>query len=953
MANVRYRSTYYNTTGTGVTWTLEILDTESVAQVINFQSTVPNDSFEGLTADLKPGVYPASLKFGMYLRSTPKVIQGVTYGPTIGILTDIATSAEGRFLARLQYNGVVHFVGPIIWDQSSYTDEDIPLLQVTAVDGMNRWQTTDYVSEVGQLVYYSTSLTDNIYDTVPLTYDGPIIGGAFTLIEYTADGEDLTNAGATCRKIATFVHREIYSINSPGAGWVSQGQGKWAKAVPYTNEQFVEIITNPNTKRYHFTRDIDDEKHRNVSEIFYKAMVETNMAGEYISPAVMYDVGFEWREHSMPPTGDPTGLMRVHEEPFIGGTIHDAVMYCCRQFNMRVYYSKGRYHFEQISLRDDPTFTRYTYQSDGTYIGTETASLDLNFASLDIEPGTGGLYKFLAPFRSVEAKITLDSANFLDGVNWKDGQFGTRYLGRITKGSGVQKMFVTINAIITSTFDPAKLALYPQSFLNTVCPHRVAVIYSIRINNINTATTYWLEQGTTALTTTGTWEITEKEITPFAHPLGGPARRFTAIDYGQTINRRHQILAETLPGSADDMFDVHISFRTVISFDSAAGATFWLDINTGKFWNVANTSDNLMKFYSVADYADWTNWEESEVNRELVYVAENDVDNSIKVKTELQWADTTQHNKSIEIYNGTDWQKSTEWSINGTGTPVAILELLVNEIMSLRTLPRKLYSGSFLSTLPNAESRFQRGTSFYLPLSCSKDTDVDTFSGEFLEIARTTPPAVEVIGSPIAGEPLPGIGGFDNPDPPIVALYFETNEIITAASTLTEVDIINTLLVYVPAGETVSIVDQTNGNTENVTLTADINPSDTVMYFESNTFTNGYPDGSLIVLQDGGVTIGSGGAKYRYDNRLYNGSTHTVPVAVLALTALNGLSNQHLNNKVWVWRNGQKLIGIDYTTIGLVGGIYWWYDSGTNQINVHADFEYVDEYLGIDIDLNR
>lgn len=39
-ANVRYRSIFYNTTNTGsgdVTWTIEILDTEAVAQVHNFK----------------------------------------------------------------------------------------------------------------------------------------------------------------------------------------------------------------------------------------------------------------------------------------------------------------------------------------------------------------------------------------------------------------------------------------------------------------------------------------------------------------------------------------------------------------------------------------------------------------------------------------------------------------------------------------------------------------------------------------------------------------------------------------------------------------------------------------------------------------------------------------------------------------------------------------------------
>ena len=943
-ANVRYRGTYYNTTGTLYTHLIEILDTEAVAGITNVEVTQPNESFEGLTQDLKPGIYPASLTFGMYMRSSPKVKSGKTYGASIGILDDIADSAEGRFLVRHTINGTVVFVGPMIYDQCSYTDESIPLLNVTAVDGMNRWQTTDYVSEVGQLVYYTVEDVITTYDNSTLLYDGPITGVTMTVVEHTVDK---TYSNAWTVK-TTFVHREIFSINSPGTGWVFQGEGKWAKIVSGTNA----VTTDNGPVSYKYTLDIDDEVHRTVLEYFTRAITETNMAGEYASPTVMFDTAIEWREHSMD-TGDPANLMRVPETQILGKNWHDVIMELCRLLNLRVYYSKGRYHFEQISLRDADGFTRYTYESDGTLVGTETPTLDLDFSALNIDPGEGGLYRFLAPFRSVEASIKLDGSNLLDGVNWKDGEYGERYLGRIKKGAGVQKMHVVLNSANTSTFDPSVLLLYPQSFINIICLHSVSNIYAVRITNITTATTYWLEPATTGHATTGTWDTSDHDITPSGNVFGGPNRRYTTSDYGHTLDRTIQILAEDLPGTAGDMFDIHVSFRTKAEFTNAVGAVLWTTVHAGKFWTVGNTYQNVLKFYSEASYANLTNWVESEANAELVYTCDNDVDNSIKVKTELVWADTSQHDKSIEIYDGTNWIQSSEWSIGGIGTAMAILELLATEIMSFRTLPRRLYSGSFLSSLPHSENRFLRGTTYYLPLSCSKNTDLDSFDGEFLEVAKTTPPAIDIISNPIAGEPLPGVTGADPPEDYDAGLYFETNEAITAASTLTEVDIVNTLGAYVAAGETVSIVHPTSGVSENVVLTQDIDPADTVMYFESNVMANSYPDASYIVLVDGGVTITGGGSKYKYDNRLYNGATHTVPVAVLDLTPLDGLSVQHINNKVKVWRNGQQLYGMDYTAAAVASPTLWWYDSGTNQITVHADFEYVDEYLGIDIDLNR
>jgi hypothetical protein len=952
-ANVRYSSTYYNTpggvSGTTITRRVEILDTEAVASVTQFQGTKPELSFEGLTVDLKPGIYPTSLSFGMYLRSTPKIINGVSWGTTYGILADIAEAAEGRFFAALYDDDVLQFIGPIIYDQCTWSDEEIPLLQITAVDGMARWSSEDYVSQVGQLVYYSMiDSTDAGYDNSPLLYDGPIVGvSPMTVLEHTVE-RHVVGSFTYWTQVTTFVHREIYSINSPGTGWVDQGQGLWAKSVPYTNE--VEEETAPVS--YHLTRDIDDEKHRTVAEIFQRAIQQTKMTGEY--SGIMYDVAMEWREHSMD-TGDPTTLMRLHEEPFLGSSWNDVVQEVLKLLNMRVYYARGRYHFEQISIRDSTTFTRYVYNADGTSGGAdETASLDIDFSTLEIEPYTGGSNKFLAPLRSVEARVELDGSNLLEGIGWENGQYGTRYLGRVKQIAGDQKMWVVIKAAMTSTFDPITLALYPQSYINLICLHQQSIIYSVRITNINTATTYYLESGTNAGTTTGTWELTEAEITPAGNYFGNETRRYSPENYGYTIDRVFSILAETLPGSVGDMYDIHISLRSVVEFDNIVGATTWNTVHTNKFWTVVNAVDNTMRFYSTASLANYTNWVEADLDAELVYFAENDVENSVKVKMELQWADTGQFKKSIEIYNGTDWQRSAEWSIGGIGPAQSIGELLVYEIMSLRTVPKLIYSGSFVSSVPSAENRYKKVSYYYLPLGCTVDTDYDKFQGEFLQIQKTTPPDIQVIESPLPVDNPLSLNDAPPDEPVEVPLYFETNETITSGATLTEVDIVNTLGVYVAAGETVSIVHPTSGVSENVTLTQEILPSDTVMYFESNVMVNSYPDASYIVIQDGDVTIDSGGSTYFYQNDLYNGASHTVPIASIDFVALTGLTKQQIGKKILVYRNGNRMIPSNYLLPGASQNPqYFWYDIGTNQVIWNTDFEYVNEMIVIDIDLNR
>lgn len=941
---------YYNTPNDGsppVTWKLEILDTETVSQVINCHCTTPIESFEGLTENLNPGIYPSSLTFGIYLRSTVVYFGETTFGINDFFWDDVLGAAEGRFLARYYKDDVLQFVGPIIYDQCSKTDESIPLMTITAVDGLNRLKTTDYISEVGQIVYYTQKKIIDTYDDSPLLYDG-LITEVIVVSHYV----DELSIGNTWLVATTFAHREVFSINSPGTDWVFQGQGRWAKTLDYTNE----IITDNSPASYYFTRDIDDEKHRVVTEYIQRALFETKMTDEY--SAVMWDTSSEWYEHSMGDlTADPFSQMRVHEDAFLGKNWNEGMQELCRLLNLRIYYSNGRYHVEQISLRDSTTFTRFIYNADGTSAGAaETASLDLDFTTLEIEPSTGGTFKILAPLRSVKASITLDNSNLLDGVDWKNGEYGERYLGRVKQVEGDQKLYIKINAAITSSFDPTHLLLFPGDFINVVCEHVITVYYQVRIKNINTDTTYWLEQASVP-GVIGTWDTSFAELNHAGTRFGQPTRRYSYENFGYTVDRKFYTLAETLPGSVNDMYDIHVSLRYGIEFANPQGAFFWGILLPDKHYVVINTVSNVLRFYSTADLADkFDTWIEADGGVSLVYEAPNNVSNSVKVEIELQWADTGQHEKSIEIYNGTAWQRSALWSIGGVGDPVPILYLLVYEVMSLRTTPKEIYSGSFVSSIPNAENRLQRGTVYYLPLSCRKNTDLDSFDGEFLQIAKTTPPDIEVIEEDY--DTYPGEGhtqGASDEDPPSEpSLYFETNEPITAGSTLTECDILNTLGVYIAAGETVTIVNIETEESENVTLTAEILPTDTVMYFESNVMAYSYPDGSPIVVQDGDVVIEGTGTKYFYSNTLYNGTGHTVPLISIDFNSFTGVSANNINKKIRVKRNGVEMFGWDYTAFGASQNpLYFWIDIPANEIIVNPDFEFIDEIIIIDIDLNR
>jgi len=210
-----------------------------------------------------------------------------------------------------------------------------------------------------------------------------------------------------------------------------------------------------------------------------------------------------------------------------------------------------------------------------------------------------------------------------------------------------------------------------------------------------------------------------------------------------------------------------------------------------------------------------------------------------------------------------------------------------------------------------------RGVTYYLPLSCAKNLDVDEFSGEFLEIDKTTPPDITTIDTPI-GDTF-GIGGTvgvsggdpDDPNNPI-PMGFITDEAITALDNLTEVDIINTDGVFVQNGSVVRILDTLTGLMENVKLTQSILPTDVVMYFEAHVFVNSLASGSQLSVVGDIVTIPTNtNSFYQYFSPSFTGTEISAPNFPFADPEL--VSFKVLDIRFQVWRGGIKQ-KLDFTS---------------------------------------
>lgn len=951
--SVRFRSTYYNTTGDPIEWQIDVLDTEPVAQIIKFESTEPVISFEGLTQDLKPGIYPSTLKFGFFVRDTIFTKGGVNYGPSASIISDLLTSNEGRFRVKVYRDGALYYCGIILPDQCQYEDEASPyLLSITAADGLYRWKDRNFIVPFGKLEY--VTLTEDDYDNGPAYKEDPLtdglVGTEWVMIEHYSIVAEYSIDLQHTYTATTYARHVQYLSESPGDGWVLQDNGLWAKEATYDNE-VITTVPGAEGSYYHLTRDLTSGYDQPLNEIIEQLMPFTGLVDEYPSPVVMWDTASEWYENSMgDKTADPFTQIKLNNKELIDGDIWEAIEEMCKLLYLRVYYSKGRYHFEQLSYRDVATFKRFLYQSDGTAAGSESVNLDIDMAADGIRVAAGGSFRILAPLHIAECKIKLADGNLMAGEVWRAVKSGQRYLGRISRQDGTQRIRLELRSKFRTRFDGLLINALGDD-AGWMSANSFNLYIQLRFVDTASGITYYMDAdddlwttvddatlGSSVATINKTVKVPESPSSPQFNDEGR-----NMIE----VSKVHVFTTDSMPGAEGATYDFYLSINYSHQFASTAGGQYWQIENPTGYYTEYSTFGSLL-FVDASD-------QEIGVSAEKVYYVNNDTNNTLKITNEVIWADTERNSQNIEIYNGSEWVRSQGWSVGGVGTAQPILALCASEIMSLRLSPKRLYSGQFISAMIEAESRILRGTKYYLPIRCELNTDVDGVSGEFVEIAKTTPPAVDLIDIPpdeSNDETVPiGDGGGAGPDDQPLA--FETDEEIAASSTLTECAIVNTQGYYVGPGSAVKILNTTNGNNELVTLSQEINPLDTTMYFYSHTFEHSYPDGSPIILDGIVGPPPSGPLVFMYNNHFFTGNEFYV--AQLDWTYFNTMPRETFTRKVKLKRNGVEMLILYPGDEPPTNTVYYRIDKVETKFTFDGTscLPFVEEWLQVDIDLTR
>lgn len=893
-AYVRWQSEYHNTSNADVLWRIDIVDTQGGGGIaIPFRTAPdPQEQFEGIPQDLRPGIYPTSFSFGMFIE----------HGLQEEIIELIAEGDEERFIVNVYKDYVFQFSGFIMADQCNYEHEWYPyIFNIEATDGCFRLASEDYVPARGQLEYKTASdITYNVGAAIPdpdPVDDGEVgAGTGWTMLEHysVVFNYDAGDVGDVERQ-TTYVRKFIYAINSPGGAWFDQGSGYWTTTVDYTNEQIEEI-----NNEYHLTRDIDDDPQRTILEYIQVAMDATGLSTQYTG--VMYDTASEWYEQNMAnATGDPFSMTRLHEKQFIGKNLNNVITEICKLFFLRLYYAQGRYHFEQISIRDGSSFTRWTYNSAGVLQGTENTSLDIQLSTYSITSGPTGQFKFLPPIRSVEISFDIKNSNFLDGFKWVSnfsGQGGIlggfRYLGRVKKEQTDHAFQIQLNTDFVSEFNAATLLTLPPGLQLEWSKHFGVLTVVLRIYNKMLATTHYRDAD-------GAWSVTYESFTDqvqfFVTPNGN--NPITILTESLNVD----LTTDALPGNVGDLFEVYISVFHGVQWHDQAGANFWNVAHAGEFeCNVTTHPNGVFRSIDAAG-------EEIIGNSNRLYYVQNNVNNTLKITSTVLFSDIGKDETAIEIWDGTVWVKSSsEWSIGGIGTGTELLELLASEIISLRMVPRRIFATQFLSVMPSADNRLQIANYFYLPLRADRNGDMDGFNGEFLQIAKTTSPGPGIIITGAIDDQVfpPLTTGGPLTDAPQIGIL-ETEGAITAGPpAITQCNIANPQGVYVPTGARVRVVHPTSPDTWiEATLTQPIFHDSTVMYFVSVIFLNNYPDASPIYVEaqlDPGIPTSG----FDYFDEDFTGTEIEAP-SYTNFPDTEALGAMAINAMIDAFRNGTKI----------------------------------------------
>ncbi len=613
-----------------------------------------------------------------------------------------------------------------------------------------------------------------------------------------------------------------------------------------------------------------------------------------------------WREDSMT-TGDQYALTRIGHKAFIKvddkGTFNytncaDVLKQLLLAFNARIMQVDGCFYIIQVGQYVANSMTVYVYNSSGTNTGSATSQTFQqtdNASAGDMIRLSGGRFSYLPPllFTKVDYKhFTTQNLSFERQINT-----GTTYnIVNVPAASATSILVFSMQVETKLEFDtPGDFA---QIFVKYVIRISLGSYYYVRKATINERGSFSYEQGKWS-NTPGDYEFFSRVYTD-----------------GQSTYDDVTFSTPGIPDSGD--LTIRVSFNSNYTI---------LGIITGRvdFTRTTRLSGVYIEVITagiIQDRVQTTTYESKNQNTDV----------SVGKTLEMVIGDgvaATTYGK-LQVYNGTAWVDSDNWTGLGVSTPTPLLQLLANELMAGQSKPVQKIDSLWEAPGYKSNMSILYNSANYLPLQCRLDANRDDWSGEFFAVTRTladTNPQTPVKRLPSPGDFIRRVDiSREIPQPtPIVepvvrqlgVVYVRDTEpiVFTSGDTVGNIpiattDYINTFL----DGDPVFLVNNLTGQIQRFEVSGDVPVGATFLNVVPETADFDIIPGAIVIPDYGfqASRMNSSGSSYfnqEWDNHMSSTLTWTQNGGVLPST--------NTKAKIQLFQGQSKLReGIHYTISG-------------------------------------
>lgn len=438
---------------------------------------------------------------------------------------------------------------------------------------------------------------------------------------------------------------------------------------------------------------------------------------------------------------DPLLLTRINHIAFYREDDEGVITYfnclfvlqeLAKTFGARIYQSGGAIRFEQLNERAGSDYYEFVYNNTGVQQSEGIVSAD-NVTTDKTKPKThlaGGVYDFLPGLKYVKLNYNHESnRNLLLGATWDSNSNNQVDVGEIESDQTTSTFKFTANLYIKVITTASVSDQYRFDF-RLKLKHGTKTFKRLITDNGFGTLVY----------STPEWTDLAQEYYITTEWIGG----------AQVINIPITFETPVIPLAVEDLlFD--FNYNSIQKISGAITGTPPIEV---EYWELQTP---FLEFYSEGT-PDTKNVRTFQVNNDFF------VGNTQTKTMDSFFGDaiTNVTRGKLQVYNGSDWEDSTAWSINQSGTTYSIMELLIFEILAGQKRGTMRYNGTFQILNFAFHQRIIYSSDNFLMLAGSFSAGNDTWNGSFFKLVpdrNNMTFATEIDTGSSAGGGLSGSGG--------------------------------------------------------------------------------------------------------------------------------------------------------------------------------------------------